>query len=314
MLFKNYPSLNYTLNGKTVTVLDIFRNVVFTNVETSTAFDDYYIQDGETPENISAKLYGTTSLSWLIMLVNNKVHIKDDWFLSQAEEKTRQESLYGGDAYYIAALPDLLTGDIMVKVTGTGPYEATSVDLTVYRHIAEFDPYFRKVRGICGSGTFSSGDTVLFARQNKQNGTVSPITFIDTTQDENITDYTTILYAEDNENSPLYFYNASDVIIDGYRTSPTNTTSVAPKTTYFDPSDTLTENNFALTMIYRYGLCGGIPPYGLYEKTIAEDENDKYLEKQKIKILKPEYVKVVTSTIETALETNIVGNRIKIEL
>ena len=145
MLFKNYPQITYKIGNKDITLVDIFKNVSFTNVENNNAFDDYYIQDGETPESVSLKIYGTTSYAWLVLLVNGILDIKKDWFISASEFDARTENILGGDAIYIPALPDIQPGDIVVKVLTEDGAFATSVDITNYRHIAEFDRNLRNL-------------------------------------------------------------------------------------------------------------------------------------------------------------------------
>ena len=319
MLFRNYQTIEYTIGNRTVALLDIFKNITFVNTETSLAYDDYYIQDGETPELIAGKLYGTPSFSWLIMMVNNLVHIKDDWFISAEDFKRQQESDFGGDAFYIAALPDIKPGDIFVKVTATASdnLAAASVSISDYRHIAEFDPYFRKIRGICGAGTISPGDLILFARQNPENGTVSQIVFNNQDSTPKETDFTNLLFKEPYGKSVNYFYNSQNVIIDPYRISPSGSTSINANTTYTDSTDFATENNFALSILYKYGVCGGstyIEQNNFYKKTVTEFEYDKYIKKQKIRVLRKDYLTPVLLAVENALQSNTIGKKLRIEL
>jgi len=312
MIFNELDKITYTLGNRTVTLVDIFRHVSFFNIETSKAFDDYFIQDGETPEIVSAKLYGTNSYSWIILLANNITSVKDDWFLSQEEYLKMKEAKFGGDAMYIAAIPDIKAGDIVVKVTATGPNGATGITAGIYRHIADFDPYFRKIRGICGSGTFVKGDNILFARQNTENGTVSPITFTNSAGTPATTNYTSLLLTEPYGNSVSYFYNGTNVVMDPYRFSASGSTSINSNTLYVNQSDTLTENNFARCLLYRYGLCGGTAPDRLLKKTVDSQEYTKYIKKQKIKVLKKDYVALVVSSVENALKTDNIGKTLKI--
>lgn len=319
MLFKTYDKIMYTIGSSTVTLSDIFRHIEFVDVDTSNAFEDYYIQDTETPEIVSARLYGTTSLSWLVMLVNGYSSIKNDWFLSQEEYLKQKEAKFGGEAFYIPALPDLKPGDILVKVTGfTGTTgsdrSAAGVCAGIYRHISDYDPHFRKIRGICGSGQFSDGDYILFARQNRENGTVVPIYFDDQQSKSSLVNFTNILHKESFDKSVLYFYNSYSVIIDPYRLGISGSTSINSDTTYLNSSDALTENNFAKCLLYRYGICGGTMPTGLYKKTISEDEYAKYIKKQKIKILKKQYVTKVITAIEKSLNSPLIGKTMKIKL
>jgi hypothetical protein len=78
MYFKDFPQFAYDfeIGGKTKVLLltDITRNVRFrkeilSNIE---LFDEYDIQDGETPEIIAEKVYGNPNYHWVIMLVNER--------------------------------------------------------------------------------------------------------------------------------------------------------------------------------------------------------------------------------------------------
>lgn len=314
MLFKNYSQIVYKIGSKEVTLLDIFKNVSFVDVDTGRAFDDYYIQDGETPESVALKLYQNANLSWLIMLVNSFSSLKSDWFVSQIEYDKTFNQNFGGDAFYISALPDIQAGDILVKVTGvTGASleNASSVDINVYRHVSSFDPYFRKIRGICGSGSFTAGDKILFARKNSETGVVQRIVFSSKDSVPKVTDNTEVIFTEPFKESISYFYSGSNVVIDPYRYSISGSTAIDSRTIYLNTSDTLTEDNFARCVLYKYGVCGG-QVIGLLKKSIGEEEFNKYRKKQKIRVLRFEYVKTVVSVIENAIQSNEIGKIIRI--
>lgn len=315
MLFKKYPQLIYRIGNKDLTLCDIFKHVMFIDTETSNAFYDYYIQDGETPENVSANIYGYTQYSWLIMLVNGLSDIKNDWFMSESEYKTQTETDYGGDAFYISSLPDIQPGDVLVKVTGfTGVSmeTANAIDNTKYRHITDFDPYFRKIRGISGGGTFANGDKILFARRNAQNGSMDPISFNSYHSVPKTTNHTEVLFTEPYEKSVYYFYTSSNVIVDPYQYSISGLTAVDSDTIYVNTSDLTTKNNFARSLLYAYGACGG-QVSGFLTKSLGEDNFNKYIKKQKIKVLRPEYLTVVVSVVEQAIQSNEIGKVIRIK-
>ena len=309
MLFNDYPNITYTLNNKNIELVDIFRNVVFKDVDQSNAFDEYYIQDGETPEIISIKVYGNSQYSWLILLINSIADIENEWFQSAKDYAKKEEVNFGGQAFYIEDLPDLQTGDVIVKVTSVTSNEADDIDENTYRHIESFDPYFRKIRGICGSGTFVSGNNVLFARKN-DSGVMDIITF-DNKQ------VTTLKYVEEYKTSVDYFITGNNVVLDPYRRVNGNTiekSSVDPGTTYSNSSDSLTLNNFAKTLIYRYGASGGLLPTGVLKTTEQNTNFQNYLNKQKIKVLKPEILSVVLNALENAIKSDLIGRVIKVEI
>jgi hypothetical protein len=50
-----------------------------------TIYDLYDIEDGETPDIISNKIYGKPTYHWLIMLVNQRFDYIKDWPMSEYE-------------------------------------------------------------------------------------------------------------------------------------------------------------------------------------------------------------------------------------
>lgn len=90
-----YP---YTSNGEKrhTIVPDIFRRVILDNFfKNKTALLSYYISDGETPEILAHKFYGTTQYHWVILLTNDIIDVKRDWPLSQEEMVAYCNNKYG---------------------------------------------------------------------------------------------------------------------------------------------------------------------------------------------------------------------------
>ena len=84
--------------------------------------------------------------------------------------------------------------------------------------------------------------------------------------------------------------------------------------TYTNPSDSLTIQNFAKTLIYNYGTSGGILPDSIIKITKDSDTFNKYIKRQKIKILKPELLSIVLTTLDNAIQSDTVGRIFKVEL
>lgn len=313
MLFNNYPEIVYKIGSRNITLRDIFKNVAFINIENNDSYYDYYIQDGETPETVSTKFYGTPAYSWLILMVNNIADIKNEWFVSQQQYEKINEANYGGNAFYISALPDLQPGDVLVKVTATQGTQATGVTANIYANIADFDKNFRKIRGISGSGSFNSGDYILFARK-QESGSVIPIKFLNNQDPPEETNYTQIIFVEPYGNSVNYFYNSNNVILNPYKYGLTGITGVQTNTIYSNPGDTLTVNNFARTILYRYGACGGVSENGILKQELNTENFSNYIERQKIKILRQDLLPSVISSLKSALENNLIGKQFKVDL
>ena len=88
MYFQKFPRIvyEYDIKGKGVlkTVVDITRNVRFQKelLSNITLYDLYDIKDGETPEMLSDRIYGSSQYHWVIMLANDRYDYIRDWPMS----------------------------------------------------------------------------------------------------------------------------------------------------------------------------------------------------------------------------------------
>lgn len=89
MYFANFPLIYYIfdVNNKEVNkiVRDITLNVrlrkqILSNI---ILYDYYDIQEGETPEIIASKIYGSPEYHWIIMLANERYDYKNDFPMDQ---------------------------------------------------------------------------------------------------------------------------------------------------------------------------------------------------------------------------------------
>ena len=88
MYFAQFPIIyyDYDINGvrqlrlvKDVTLNVRIRKAILENIA---VYDEYDIREGETPEIIAAKVYGSPLYHWVIMLCNNVYDYIEDWPLS----------------------------------------------------------------------------------------------------------------------------------------------------------------------------------------------------------------------------------------
>lgn len=85
MYFTNVPKLYYpfTINDaeQLIVLKDITHNVRFKEIvkDKITSYEYYTIQDGDTPEVISEKIYGTPNYHWAIMLLNDRFDYLTDF-------------------------------------------------------------------------------------------------------------------------------------------------------------------------------------------------------------------------------------------
>lgn len=106
MYFKRFPTIYYpvTINGVTqYSILkDVTINVRFVKefLSNITLYDLYDIVDGESPEIISEKFYGTPMYHWIIMVANDRYdYINDfplpyDQLVSYVKNKYGEENMY----------------------------------------------------------------------------------------------------------------------------------------------------------------------------------------------------------------------------
>lgn len=101
MYFKQFPNIYYPFNINGVDTLKIVKDITLnvrvmrSVLENVLLYDEYYIQDGDTPEIIAEKMYGDPNLNWTIMLVNDKFDYVNDFPLSNASLEQMVSEKYG---------------------------------------------------------------------------------------------------------------------------------------------------------------------------------------------------------------------------
>lgn len=106
MYFKKLPEMlyNFPIGGKdkVIVVRDITVNVrVLKKVlENISLYDTYDIVSGETPEIVSAKLYGSSQYHWALMLANQRFDYIADWPLTFDALEQYCKDKYGDPGLY----------------------------------------------------------------------------------------------------------------------------------------------------------------------------------------------------------------------
>jgi len=106
MYFKDFPKFLYDfkIGGKTkgILVKDISRNVRIRNeiLANISLYDEYDIHDGDTPEIISEKVYGSPQYHWVVMLCNDKYNYIDDFPLPTYDLEQHITTKYGAANVY----------------------------------------------------------------------------------------------------------------------------------------------------------------------------------------------------------------------
>lgn len=82
--FRNFPKVDYTLDktGVTKEMVDLtaFARINVNRLDNVAHYSWYTISDGDRPENVSYRLYGTTDYYWTFFLINEHIaNYYDDW-------------------------------------------------------------------------------------------------------------------------------------------------------------------------------------------------------------------------------------------
>jgi hypothetical protein len=98
--FNKFQKIYYDIDGtgKNIKyVTDIIHRAKFLKaiLNNSIIFYPYFVKDGETPEIIASKLYGSTQYYWIIMYANNIFSLWDDWPLSYDAMQAYLTQRYG---------------------------------------------------------------------------------------------------------------------------------------------------------------------------------------------------------------------------
>lgn len=101
--FKKFPTVQYDFNrdGILQSMTDIFRHVkpLDNFIDEALAYRIYEIQDGERPDIVSEKIYGTPNYYWTFFVVNERLHDGyREWPLSQIDFSEYLDKKYEGVA------------------------------------------------------------------------------------------------------------------------------------------------------------------------------------------------------------------------
>jgi hypothetical protein len=97
--FESFPLISYTLDdsNSTQVVTDIFKRVILSKefLNNNSYFETIDVLDGETPEQLAFRYYGSQNLHWLVLLTNNIIDPRFEWPLSDNDLYKFVVSKYG---------------------------------------------------------------------------------------------------------------------------------------------------------------------------------------------------------------------------
>ena len=303
MYFENFPKLTYTFSEKIYELSDIFRRVAFsqTSLNNRFIFNDYYMVDGETLESVADKIYGDSTLSWILLLANN---ITTQFDIPQRSEKLENylNNKYPGKILYFSQyLKNIQPGDFLAQVTVVSE-QITSTSTTNYAVIKDYDPVFRYITVNSIYGSLSVGTNVGFYR--KVGNSYQNITFdVIETENGDIEEkgYASILKISNEKDASVNFISSTGNYLSPYSTSLTfNVKSNAIGT--YNPSVSSDTETIYNTTLYKYmnntsnSLLSSVQTHS----TLLYENNESA---RIIKILKPGYVADLISEIQILLNS-----------
>lgn len=135
--FENFPLINYSLDQgvSSFTMTDFFRRVKAdaNSILGSSAYYEYQLTDGETPEILAHKLYGDPNLHWILLITNETLDPRFDWAQTQASLTAFVRDKYGAANINAAHHYENSSGDTVYyrPFTGTVDVATTSAGSSI---------------------------------------------------------------------------------------------------------------------------------------------------------------------------------------
>lgn len=229
MYFKNFPTFLYDFNYgngvvKTSAVKDITRNVRFRKeiLRNISLYDEYDIIDGETPEIIAEKVYGSAEYHWVVMLANDKYDYVSDFPMQETTLQKHIKTLYNPTLYSDDWYWERNTTNgkvyIYIKITGGSDKPFDAVYLTAPVKITLYDPTKTFVKVI----QFPQDELGLDVNAQRfyfpyvEQPLFGPITnFGEGTEDAGVGKIRIYADTEGRERNPVRFVNAQGMTVNG---------------------------------------------------------------------------------------------------
>ncbi len=154
--FDKFPLIRYDINkdGNRRIAVDILKRVAFRKnmSEQQALFRPYTIMDGETPEIVAHKFYGSSKLHWIVLLFNEIIDPYFQWPLSSSALDIYIEKKYPGKAFFLGNSPSqYFSRNEEVFVDG---------NVSTRGLVDSYDPTLRKLSLYNTEGTISTGNTL----------------------------------------------------------------------------------------------------------------------------------------------------------
>lgn len=230
MYFKDFPIFLYDFNYgngvvKTSVVKDITRNIrIKQEVLANVALYDYYdIVDGETPEIIAEKFYGSPEYHWVVMLANEKLDYALDFPMPENVLQKHISDVYNptlkSDDWYWDTHED---GKIYVHLRITEgeplPFSAAYLTAPVSIQLSDETGQFVKVINFPTDYLGLDETSQYFVFRYDETEVFGPISQFGTGDDTSgVGQIPIFVNTTGRENNPIYFINSQ-----GLRINPTD--------------------------------------------------------------------------------------------
>jgi hypothetical protein len=145
--FDNFPYVGYDLNsspqpGELVWVTDIFRRTapIQNLLKNKQLFYNYHINEGETPEMIADRTYGSSKYHWVVNLINNITDPLLDWPKDYANLVAYINDTYGSVANAASGIHHYTMTQSKVDSLGNSSEATFIIDLTKYNTLTGLVP------------------------------------------------------------------------------------------------------------------------------------------------------------------------------
>ena len=176
--FKYFPKISYTIKPskasgeaiQTANIPDIFGGYTLPDryKNNPNYFYMYTIADGETPNNVSFKLYGTEEYAWILLLLNDISDCTTQWPLSTSQLESYVDEKYqtdlGGQALFLTVnfSESINNFDTFVRGATIFPYSTSSASVLGLQEafVWDWNPTYRRLILTEGYTGNEAGDLV----------------------------------------------------------------------------------------------------------------------------------------------------------
>lgn len=147
LYFDKFPLIRYDINkdGNRKLATDILTRIGFRDKvkNQALAFQDYYVEEGMTPELVALDLYGQTDLHWVVLMFNDIFDPYHEWPMDDNELEDWLDKKFPDMALYVGlTCPNFVEGNQVTYDTTEraviGSWDATTRKLSLYNETKPF--------------------------------------------------------------------------------------------------------------------------------------------------------------------------------